>query len=132
MARMARPSGSALVLAGATACLASLALPAPPASAADCLGITATVVGRPGIDRVVGTSRNDVIITLGGNDTIQPGLGDDLVCAGDGNDVIVGGADDRIVGAQGDDAIVGDAAGGCSGGGQRDTGTPRCEARSSL
>ena len=53
-----------------------------------CAGRVATIVGRPGADRLRGTRKSDVIAAGQGNDRIGPGGGTDLVCAGPGNDII--------------------------------------------
>lgn len=86
--------------------------PAPPPPAAPpkpkCAGLTATVVGTAGADRLTGTKKVDVIVGLGGNDTINGLAGNDLVCAGAGADKVVGGAgNDRVLGEGGNDKIFG-------------------------
>ena len=73
-----------------------------------CQGETATIVGTPGPDRLVGTDDDDVIVALGGDDTIRGGMGDDLICAGGGNDTARGNlGNDRIFGQAGADTLVG-------------------------
>lgn len=73
-----------------------------------CQGQAATMVGKPGPDRIVGTSRADVIVARGGADIINGGGGDDLICAGSGDDTVNGGGgSDRIYGEANDDQLTG-------------------------
>jgi Ca2+-binding RTX toxin-like protein len=62
------------------------------ASAAECGGRTATIVGTPGDDTLNGTPGDDVIVGNGGNDRVFAGDGNDRVCtSGLGRDYIRGG-----------------------------------------
>ena len=73
-----------------------------------CRGLTATIVGSPRSDILLGTSGDDVIVGLGGNDTICGNQGDDIITGGDGEDWIAGGpGDDLIQGNRGGDHIIG-------------------------
>lgn len=64
-----------------------------------CDGVTATIIGTGGADRLTGTSGRDVVAGLGGDDVIDALAGDDLVCGGPGADRLVGGpGDDRLLG----------------------------------
>jgi uncharacterized repeat protein (TIGR01451 family) len=75
---------------------------------ASCRGVTATLTGTPGSDRLVGTATVDVIVALGGDDAIVSLAGADLVCAGGGNDrVVTGTAGDRVYGDGGRDRLLG-------------------------
>ena len=56
-----------------------------------CRGLTATIVGSPRADILLGTSGDDVIVGLGGNDTIFGRGGNDTICGNQGDDVITGG-----------------------------------------
>ena len=89
----------ALVLA----CVAPLTmhlLPVSTAAAASrCDGVTATIVGTSGADRMTGTPERDVVVGLGGDDVVDAVGGDDLVCGGPGSDRLVGGpGNDRLLG----------------------------------
>lgn len=71
-----------------------------------CAGRVATIVGRPGADRLRGTRKADVIVAGPGNDRIDAVGGADLVCAGPGNDVVNGGpGNDVAYGGPGNDTI---------------------------
>ncbi|MCP5031401.1 MAG: ExeM/NucH family extracellular endonuclease [Actinomycetia bacterium] len=73
-----------------------------------CQGRPATIIGTPGDDVIVGTSKADVIMTFGGNDEISGGNGNDVICSGYGDDTVNGGnGKDRINGEQGNDTIDG-------------------------
>jgi uncharacterized repeat protein (TIGR01451 family) len=73
-----------------------------------CRGVTATVPGTAGPDRLVGTAGPDVIAGLGGADAIVGLSGRDLICAGRGNDrATAGSAADRVFGGAGADRIRG-------------------------
>ncbi|HEX6753650.1 MAG TPA: hypothetical protein VF093_08725 [Solirubrobacterales bacterium] len=79
-----------------------------PAQVPSCRGVTATVPGTPGPDRLVGTAGPDTIVGLRGADTIFGLSGRDLVCAGGGNDrVNAGPAADRVFGGSGGDRLRG-------------------------
>lgn len=65
-----------------------------------CNGVTATIVGTEGPDRVSGTPGNDVIVTLGGDDIVRGGDGNDIICGGDGRD--------RLLGERGSDVLFGE------------------------
>jgi uncharacterized repeat protein (TIGR01451 family) len=80
----------------------------PPPRASSCRGVTATIVGTPGAERLVGTGGPDVIAGLRGGDEIISRSGRDLVCAGGGNDRVVSGpARDRVFGGTGADRLLG-------------------------
>lgn len=97
--------------------LAAISSPAGAQAPPTCDGLTATIWGDDGNNRIIGTSGRDVIHGLGGRDRIFGGGGRDVICGGDGADLIRGekGADtlfgndgkDRIVGGQGIDYIEG-------------------------
>lgn len=89
------------------------AIAAAPAGAQDltCDGLTATIVGTEGDDRLVGTPGDDVIIAGGGDDLVIGGDGDDTICLGDG--------DDRGLGQKGEDAIFGESGNDIITGGNR-------------
>ena len=71
-------------------------------------GVTATLVGTPGGDRLVGTGGPDVIAGLAGGDVILGLGGRDLICAGGGHDrVVAGTAADRVFGGRGRDRLLG-------------------------
>jgi hypothetical protein len=73
-----------------------------------CQGKVATIVGKPGPDKIVGTSGADVIVARGGADTVNGGGGSDLICAGTGNDTVNGGSGaDVVLGEAGDDSLTG-------------------------
>lgn len=73
-----------------------------------CQGELATIVGKPGPDKIVGTSRADVIVARGGADIIDSGGGNDLICAGAGNDTVdAGSGADIVLGEAGDDSLTG-------------------------
>lgn len=86
---------------------ASTRVTAPP-TPSTCRGVTATVTGTRGSDRLTGTEGPDVIAGLGGSDLIFGLSGRDLICAGAGNDrVTAGSAADRVFGGTGRDRIRG-------------------------
>lgn len=90
---------------GATACEP---VPPPPSVPRVCLGLTVTITGTPGPDRITGTEGDDIIASLGGDDVITGLGGRDVVCAGAGADRIVGGAGgDWIDGEAGSDTLDG-------------------------
>ncbi len=71
-----------------------------------CAGLSATIVGTTGPDRIVGTPGDDVIVGLDGNDRINGAGGNDLICGSDGNDTIDGGAGhNRLYGGRGSDRV---------------------------
>lgn len=75
-----------------------------------CGGLTPTIVGTSGADKIKGTAGRDVIVGLGGNDTILAAGGDDVICGGAGVDTINADAGNDIVfGGSGNDIIHGDA-----------------------
>jgi uncharacterized repeat protein (TIGR01451 family) len=79
-----------------------------PRRPSSCRGVTATVTGTGGADRLVGTSAPDVIAGLGGGDVILGLSGRDLICSGGGADRVVGGtAADRLFGGRGTDRLLG-------------------------
>ena len=88
----------------------TLALPAPPSSAAaTCFGKDVTRVGTSGNDTLQGTAGADVIAGLGGRDEIFGKGGRDLICGDHGNDYIEGGGgNDRVDGGRGSEQIFGD------------------------
>lgn len=76
--------------------------------AATCSGVTATIAGTDGVDRIRGTSGADVIAALGGDDIVNGGRGEDLICGGDGKDKLKGGpGKDRLLGEAGKDRLSG-------------------------
>jgi RTX calcium-binding nonapeptide repeat (4 copies)/Common central domain of tyrosinase len=87
---------------------------APVASAAQarrgrfCNGLSPTVRGTSGADRLRGTRRADVIWGGGGRDRIAGLAGNDIICGGRGDDRLNGGRGfDTIHGGGGRDRIVG-------------------------
>ena len=77
-------------------------------TAGTCAGVTATITGTDGADRIVGTDGNDVIAALGGNDVVKGGAGKDLICGGDGKDKLKGGGGrDTLLGEAGKDRLAG-------------------------
>ena len=75
-----------------------------------CGGLTPTLVGTNGDDRIDGTSGVDVIVGGAGNDRIRGLGGNDVICGGAGNDRIIGGPGaDRLFGGFGDDDLAGSA-----------------------
>ncbi len=64
---------------------------APASAAKTCAGRKATLVGKPGNDRLVSKHR-DVIDAGAGDDRILGLGGSDIICAGPGNDTITGGS----------------------------------------
>ena len=92
--------------------LAMLALSAPGTASAGeptCFGKKATIVAKPGVERIEGTAGDDVIVGGDGRQSIDGGDGDDRICGKGGNDVIDGSAgDDRLSGGRGEDFIFGE------------------------
>lgn len=75
-----------------------------------CGGLTPTITGTQGNDRLRGTRGVDVIAGLGGNDTIDGQDGNDFICGGSGVDSLRGDAgNDQIFGGSGSDDLRGDA-----------------------
>jgi Ca2+-binding RTX toxin-like protein len=103
--------------------------PAPPT----CKGLTATIVGTAGANRLAGTSADDVIAALGGNDTVSGLAGDDVICGGAGKDTLKGGAGpDILLGQAGRDALKGGGGADlCKGGKGKDTASS-CEIEKSI
>jgi Ca2+-binding RTX toxin-like protein len=102
--------GLAIAIAGLLAVAYSVFATRSAAAAAQptCRGVTATIVGTSGPDKVEGTAGRDVIVTKGGGDDVEGRGGNDLVCAGDGNDKVEGDAgNDRIFGGSGNDELEG-------------------------
>ena len=97
MLRKVLPAG--LLLPALLAPGVAAAGPTPTATERTCHGLTATIVGTAGDDRITGTRGPDVVVGLGGNDRIDGRGGDDVIC---GN----GGADD-LVGGRGSDQLYG-------------------------
>jgi hypothetical protein len=95
---------------------------APP-QAQSCNGVTATIPGTPGNDKIVGTSAADVIAGLGGNDVIAGLGGKDRICGNAGKDKLNGGpGNDRLLGGSGKDRLKGGRGKDtCIGGSGRDT-----------
>jgi uncharacterized repeat protein (TIGR01451 family) len=82
--------------------------PPEPPTGPSCRGVTATLQGTPGADRLHGTRGPDVIVAFAGNDQIRSGPGVDVVCAGRGNDLVdSGGMRDRVFGGPGADRLLG-------------------------
>lgn len=84
---------------------------ASPAAGGDlgsCDGLSPTIRGTAGNDRITGTPGDDIILGLAGNDVIDGGGGNDIICGGTGNDTLSGSAgDDRVFGDDGDDIVTG-------------------------
>lgn len=73
-----------------------------------CDGLTPTIVGTAGDDKLVGTTGDDVIAALQGNDVVIGQAGSDIVCGGNGEDTLLGGyGDDVLHGGNGDDSLLG-------------------------
>ncbi|MFB2839450.1 calcium-binding protein [Floridanema evergladense] len=80
---------------------------------------TKDIVGKDGIDIIVGTEQNEQIFGLGGTDYIQGGGGSNFIDGGDGNDIIFGNfnsssvdlatenLNDTIYGGNGNDLLFG-------------------------
>jgi RTX calcium-binding nonapeptide repeat (4 copies) len=109
----------------------------PSTQVTQCSGFPPTIVGTPGNDTLVGTSKKDVIASLGGDDQVKGKRGKDVICGGEGNDRLKGSkGKDGLNGEAGDDALRGgksrDALNGgdgtdtCNGGRGKDTGSA-CE-----
>ena len=77
------------------------------AVAKSCGGRTATIVGTPGNDLLIGKRASDVIYGGGGDDLILGGPnGNDRICGGPGDDRLIGGRGyDVLFGEGGDDRI---------------------------
>lgn len=80
---------------------------------------TKEIVGKDGMDMIVGTEQNEKIFGLGGDDFIQGGKGSNLIDGGEGNDIIFGNLisgfagtenlNDTIYGGNGNDVLFGNA-----------------------
>jgi DNA-binding beta-propeller fold protein YncE len=95
-----------------------------------CAGLTATVVGSMGPDRIFASPGADVIATLDGKDRINGSAGKDVICGGTAKDRIKGGkGNDRLFGEAGRDRLVGGKGkkDRCVGGKGRDRGAGSCE-----
>lgn len=90
-------------------CLSLLPVAAARARATPtCGGMSATIVGTEGNDRLSGTSSSDVIVGLAGNDTILGSDGDDVMCGGSGKDQLFGALGrDLLRGQAGADSLFG-------------------------
>jgi hypothetical protein len=92
-------NGSALCDIGAY----EAAVPAP-----TCDGLSATIVGTKGNDKIKGTNGADVIVGLAGKDKISGRGGDDRICGGAGKDKLKGQKGrDRVFGEEGGDRLSG-------------------------
>lgn len=82
---------------------------------ARCLGATATIVGSPRADRLLGTPGDDVIAAGGGADRVHGRGGDDLICGKGGHDRMAGeaGVDQLDGGAGTDRCAIGDEVTAC-------------------
>jgi Ca2+-binding RTX toxin-like protein len=71
-------------------------------------GVSLTILGGSGNDRLLGGAGDDILIGGTGNDEIRGGGGNDLIFGSCGNDKIYGGdGDDRLFGGWGNDKIYG-------------------------
>lgn len=78
------------------------------ASALNCFGVRATIVGTNANNVLQGTLGNDIIAGLGGNDVINGRGGNDRICGGAGNDVLIGlDGNDFLDGGPGIDVLNG-------------------------
>jgi Ca2+-binding RTX toxin-like protein len=74
-----------------------------------CDGLTPTIVGTSGADKLQGTPGDDVIVGLGGDDKLLGNGGDDRLCGGSGDDIVnADTGDDVLLGGSGDDILRGD------------------------
>jgi Ca2+-binding RTX toxin-like protein len=72
-----------------------------------CGGLTPTIRGTAGRDKIKVSMGSQVIAGLGGNDEIKGGSNDDVICGGAGDDKLIGeAANDRIFGGSGNDEIL--------------------------
>lgn len=94
---------------GGVACeIGSFERQEPVPAGATCFGKKPTIVGRKGVERIVGTPIADVILGSAGSELIKARGGKDLVCAGKGKDRVKGGPSrDRIAGEEGKDRLFG-------------------------
>jgi Ca2+-binding RTX toxin-like protein len=101
--------GLAIAIAGLLAVAYSVfATRSAAAAQPSCRGVTATIVGTSGPDKLEGTAGRDVIVAKGGADDVEGRGGNDLICAGGGNDEAEGDAgNDRIFGGRGNDELEG-------------------------
>jgi hypothetical protein len=80
-----------------------------PPPGAGCFGEPPTILGKPGVSRIVGSPRPDVILGARGREVITGGGGKDLICSGKGNDKLLGGPSrDQIAGQDGKDRLFGE------------------------
>ncbi|HEX5609813.1 MAG TPA: hypothetical protein VFX45_06955 [Solirubrobacterales bacterium] len=81
----------------------------PPAPAAKCNGLSATIVGSSRSESLRGTAKRDVIAAGAGDDKVQGLGGNDVVCGGGGRDQLAGGAGaDVLLGEGGKDVLKGE------------------------
>ncbi len=99
--------GGAVLLLGLSGVGAGAAV--AQASGPQCQGQRATLVGRPGHNKIVGTKHPDVIVARGDTDNkIVPRGGGDRICAGRGFDRVVGSnGKDKVFGGGDDDTLEG-------------------------
>jgi hypothetical protein len=72
-----------------------------------CRGLTATILGTDGANRITGTAARDVISAGAGDDVIDAAAGDDVICGDAGEDRVMGNAgDDTLDGGLGNDACA--------------------------
>lgn len=94
---------AALALAVGVGGVVTACEPAP-----TCAGLTPTVLGTAGPDRLTGTAGPDVIAGLGGDDVVTGLGGDDVICGGPGADRIdAGPGRDVLDGQAGSDLLQG-------------------------
>jgi Ca2+-binding RTX toxin-like protein len=109
--------------------------PTPPGQAPPpCNGLTATIVGTEGRDRLIGTPGPDVIVGQDGDDTVIGNRGNDVICGGDGWDSLTGGqGKDTLLGQAGRDNLSGgNGKDRCAGGKGNDLTDWVCEVEKSI